>query len=410
MNSKRFLYFLLQLKRKVKMLPRVLALTFALLIVGSAAGAAVYYYNMTDESKRLITIGIVGSDLDDGRLIDACVSALNSLGSSNFFIKLVKMTEDEAHDDLVDGAISGYIVVPFQYAENIYNGRDSRLKYVSVNGASGVVSALISEIIGLTAKAGLESTAALYGVENYVTDRYPQKKPTYEADRLFEKYAALMLTRRELYSVKTVGVSGHSSLLTYLICGLMIEFLLLWGVSCSPLFRRNGELSCMLSARGLGAAGQTAGEAGAYVILMALCAAPVFIVLKVAVWLLNVDTGDFALLLSGGFIASFFLCAIMLCMMQLLLYELVRDSISAPLLQFLNAVVQGYICGCFYPQSFFPAGVRAVASHLPVGVAVRLMGGASPDSIAETVAYTALFFFLAFVLRRRAIDKWVTPS
>ncbi|MBQ7718469.1 MAG: ABC transporter permease [Clostridia bacterium] len=404
MKSKRLIYFILQLKRKAKLLPRVLALTLALVIIAGAAGFMIYKNSMNDESKRLITIGIVGND--KSKLIDTCVNALKTLDSSRYAVKIEKMTEDEAQNNLLGGAISGYIVVPDNYAKDIYYGRDSRLKYVSIGGASGIGMALISELIGITAKVGLENTNAIYGAQFYVRDHFPDKNASDAGDRLFEKYAALILTRNELYSVKKVGVSGHPSLLVYLICGLAIMFLLLWGVSCSPLFRRNGELSCMLSTQGLGATGQILGESGAYFVLMLLCTVPLFAGLKAIVSLLNIDLGEFASLLSGKFIALYFLCAFMLCMMQLFLYELARDGISAPVLQFLNAIVQGYICGCFYPQSFFPEGVRLFASHLPVGVAVRILGEASPSAITEALIYAALFFAASVLLRRRTITRW----
>ena len=408
MKSKLFIYFALQLKRNARMLPRVLALTLALVIAGGVAGYALYKNSVNDESKRLITIGIVCTDKN--RLIETCIGTLNSFDSSRYSVKIEKMTEEEAHESLLAGAISGYIIVPDNYARDIYNGKDARLKYVSFRGASGIGMALISEVIGITAKASLESTNAIYGAQFYVRDHFPGMDPSDEGDRLFEKYAALMLTRQELYPARKLGVSGHTTMLVYLVCGLLLMFLLFWGVSSSPLFRRNGELSRMLNARKLGALGQISGEAGAYAALMALCVAPLIIIIKTAVLFLHADPGEFALLLSGKFIAAFFLGAVMLCMMQLFLYELARDSISAPLLQFLNAIVQGYICGCFYPQSFFPDGVRLFASHLPVGVSVRLLGGASSFAVAETVIYAALFFAASVLLRRHSILRWEARS
>ena len=390
------------------MLPRVLALTLALMIGAGAVGFMIYKNGVNDESKRLITMGIVGSD--ESKLIDACVNAVASLDASRYAVKVEKMTEEEARESLLNGCISGYIVVPDHYARDIYYGRDSRLQYVSMSGVSGIGMALIGEIIGLTAKSGLESTNAIYGAQFYVSDHFPQKNASDEGDRLFEKYAALMLTRQELYSVQTVGVSGHPSMIGYLLCGLLIMFLLFWGVSCSPLFRHSGELSCMLSTQGLGAVGQISGEAAAYMVLMVLCTFPVLAILKTAVWFFHIDLGEYALLLSGRFLAMYFLGAMMLSMMQFFLYQVAREGISAPLLQFLNAIVEGYICGCFYPQSFFPTGVRQIAAHLPVGVAVRLLGGVSGGSMLETALYAALFFGASVYLRRRAIKRWETQS
>lgn len=403
MKNKGFLYFVLQVKRKAKMLPRVLALTLALLLTLGAAGYVIYKNSVNDTMANVITMGIAGEK--DDRLIDVCVGAINSFDSLRFAVRAVKLTEEEARENLIAGMISGYIVVPENYARDLYYGKDTSLKYVSISGASGLGMTLITEIIDNTAKAGLETTNAIYGAQYYVRDHFPGKNVSDAGDRLFERIAALMLTRQDTYRTKTLGVSGHSSLITYMICGLMIVYLLFWGVSCSPLFRAGGELSCMLSARGFGATRQIAGEAGSYIVLMALCTLPVFLIAKAAVFFAHIDIGDFAALLSGKAIALYFLCAVMLCLMQLFLYELARDAISAPLLQFLNAVVQGYICGCFYPQAFFPESVSAFASHLPVGVAVRLSGDASTGAVVETVLYGALFFTATVILRLRVIRR-----
>ena len=387
------------------MLPRVLALTLALLTALGAAGYSVYRSSISERDSSMITLGIAGEGEKDDRLIDVCVSSINSYESLKFAIKAVKLTEDEAEDLLRKNWISGYIVVPENYASDLYHGRDTKLKFVSDNSSTELGMMLVSEIIDNTAKAGIETTNAIYGAQNFVKDHFPNENPSAAGDKLFEKIAALMLTRHDTFRVKTLGIMGFSSLITYMICGLMIVYLLLWGVSCSPLFCRSDELYCMLSARKLGAFWQITGEAGSYVVLMAFCTLPVFGIAKIVTSALKIDLGEYARLLSGKNAALYFLSAVMICLMQVFLYELSRDGISAPLLQFLNAVIQGYICGCFYPLSFFPDGVRAVASHLPVGAAVRLLGEASVESLIETVLYTLAFFVLAVLLRRRSIEK-----
>ena len=143
---------------------------------------------------------------------------------------------------------------------------------------------------------------------------------------------------------------------------------------------------------------------------MSLCTLPVFGIAKAASAVFRADLGEFAVLLSGRFAALYFLGAVMICLMQQFLYELSNDGISAPILQFLNAIVQGYICGCFYPISFFPEQVRVFTSHLPVGAAVRLLGETSKESIVETVIYAALFFALSVFLRYRLIKREETQS
>ena len=70
------------------MLPRVLALTLALLTALGAAGYSVYRSSISERDSSMITLGIAGDE--DDRLIDVCVSSINSYESLKFAIKAVK--------------------------------------------------------------------------------------------------------------------------------------------------------------------------------------------------------------------------------------------------------------------------------------------------------------------------------
>ena len=80
--------------------------------------------------------------------------------------------------------------------------------------------------------------------------------------------------------------------------------------------------------------------------------------------------------------------------------------VSGILLQFLSAVVQGYLAGCFYPSSFFPEGLRHLGALLPAGVGMRYLRAhllSLPDT-AQLVwvwGYFALFLLLSLLLRSR---------
>ena len=96
----------------------------------------------------------------------------------------------------------------------------------------------------------------------------------------------------------------------------------------------------------------------------------------------------------------------MLCSLQYLLYELSNSTVSAILLQFLNAAVQGYLSGCFYPSSFFPEGLRRLGALLPAGVGMRYLSSlllARPDgpAVAGVIVYFLLFLLLSLLVRRR---------
>ena len=71
-------------------------------------------------------------------------------------------------------------------------------------------------------------------------------------------------------------------------------------------------------------------------------------------------------------------------------------------------MAQGYICGCVYPYSFFPKGVRILGSLLPAGVAIRSFTGLLSGE-GGTWVFAALyalgFLALSVLLRRRRSSR-----
>ena len=97
---------------------------------------------------------------------------------------------------------------------------------------------------------------------------------------------------------------------------------------------------------------------------------------------------------------------LLLTAMSFFLFELVPGTVGTCLTLFLNAAVQGFISGCFYPASFLPGALRAVGERLPAGLALRCLASAvtgGPDVPAPVFALllTAAFLALSILLRRR---------
>ena len=85
------------------------------------------------------------------------------------------------------------------------------------------------------------------------------------------QYMARILDRHLLFQLETVGAAGHLSLAGYYLCGLSVLFVMLWSISCSPLFTgRSRELGQLLRADGLGAIGQVLAEFVSFTAMM-LC-------------------------------------------------------------------------------------------------------------------------------------------
>ena len=76
------------------------------------------------------------------------------------------------------------------------------------------------------------------------------------------------------------------------------------------------------------------------------------------------------------------------------------------LLQFLNAAVQGYLAGLFYPSSFFPEGMRRLGSLLPAGVSMDYLRGVllekpEPAAVCGLLGWIAICSLLIPAVRSR---------
>ncbi|MCR5664662.1 MAG: ABC transporter permease [Oscillospiraceae bacterium] len=398
---KRFpVYFTLQLKRAAKLLPQMLAVTLLLAVLTALAGLMLSRMNAEDESKQLVRLAIVGNT-EEGYLSEG-LGLLESLDSSRFSIKLENMDREEAVRALRRGEIDAYAEIPDGWAEALWYGVHLPINYVSNSGGSDVGSQLMREIVTAISTLVLETENAVYGAQDFVYEQLDGDGMR-AGDAVMWRYATAILDRDRLFQVKTIGAAGDLSYPGYYLCGIGILFLMLWSISCSPLFSgRSRELGQILGAEGLRAPAQVLAEFTGYLLLMLFGMLVAGGLLGALLKRFEIAIPELAALDKSEKTQLVFAAlsvAAMLCALQFLLYELANSTVSGILLQFLNAAVQGYLAGCFYPASFFPEGLRAVGSLLPAGQGMRLLRGCLlRDSAAPGLGFVWLYLLIFLAL------------
>ena len=396
-------YFCLQLRRAARLLPRMLAVTLLLAVLTALSALLVAGLHAGDEAAaEPVRIGLVG-DLEENMLAEG-LQMLESMDSSRFSIRFEPMDETEAAAALRRGRIDGYAVIPAGFAEAMMLGEHRPIRYVSASGGADLGAQLMRELAETISRLVLETENAVYGAQDYVADNMPEVNPYWAGDMLVFRYALRLMDRERLYDLETVDPDGALSLPGYYLCGLSLLFLMLWAISCAPLFAgRSRELGRLLQADGLGAAGQVLAEFLSYLLLM-LCG------LLAAGVLTGLLLGRFGLRipeLEGGlprFVLGALPTALMLCALQFLLFELADGTVGGVLLQFLSAVLQGYLAGCFYPTSMFPEGLRRFGAALPAGAGMARLQALllhSSAGIGAVWLWLALLLTAAALLRRR---------
>ena len=405
-----FVYFRAQLRRCVRVLPFVLAVTLLLAVAAALTGKLLADNEMNSLEHQKVELGLVGetesSYLRMGRFI------MEHVDTSGFAITFTPMRREEAESGLRNGRLVAYLDIPEGFAEKLGTAEQIPAVCITASDAADVGTRLIDDLTSSVGDLLLGAQNAILGMNVYI-DRYaPEADKETTLDLLKTGYTSTLINRTSLLQVQTVGFGDNQSLLAYYLCALLTLFIALWGMSAAPLFaRRSKELSGLLTLRGLRPAGQTLAELGSFAILMTVSMAPLLCGMPMLFGSLGDGIPELKGL-SAGAMALRALWALpaglMLASTSYFLYELAPKGVGSVLLQFLTVLTMGYVCGCMNPISFFPEGMRALGEVLPMGVARRMLAAVvsrgSPGRLLWPVlGYTALFYTLSTLLRRGRI-------
>ena len=389
-------YLRLQLMRGLRLLPRMLAATLLLAALAALAGLMLSRMDAADDARQKVRIGVVGDTDSDG--LAQGLSILENLDSSRFSLSLESMTEPEAAQALNARDLDAYIVVPDGFVSAMMAGEHRPITFVSRDSGAGVGGILVRELARTVSALVLETENAVYGAQNFTADHLPGQNPYDAGDRLTLQYMTRVLDRDLLFELETVGAANRLSLAGYYLCGLSVLFVMLWAISCSPLFTgRSRELGRLLRADGLGALGQVAAEFVSFALLMLcgmLCAGLLCAVLAGRLELTVPELAGQGAAGLRRFALGALPSSLMLCAMSFFLYELTDSTVGSIMTLFFSAVVQGYLAGCFYPSVFFPEGLQTVGSLLPAGAAMDGLRGLLLG--VRTSPWQILVYFLVF--------------
>ena len=400
-------YFGLQLKRAAKLIPQMLAVTLLLAVLTGLAALMLARSKAQEAANTKLTIGVVGDEEES--IIDESIALLASMDSSRFSIAFERMEAREADSLLRRGKITGYVLLPEGFAAVLYDGDHLPITYYSNSAGADVGAKMTRELVVNISGLVMDTENAVYGAQNMVRDWLPDENAYRAGDNMLIRYGTAILDRARLFALELLGVSDSLSLAGYYLCGITLLFIMLWSISCSPFFsRRSRELGQILSSEGLGATGQVGSEFVSYLVLLFVALAAAGLLAFLMLQRFGIPIPELERAQKSGFalVMGFLPPALMLCALQFLLYELANSTVSAILLQFLNAAVQGYLSGCFYPSSFFPEGLRRLGSLLPVGFGMRflaanLTGKPDPAAVAGVWIYLLLFLGLSLLVRSR---------
>ena len=111
------------------------------------------------------------------------------------------------------------------------------LKFVSTTGAAGMVSVFKSEVTKVISDLVLESQRGVYGMQGAMKDNGIGGRGK-KMDALAFTYVEYVLARDRVYSLRQLGAAEDMGLESYLLCGLLVLFLMLGCLPFAPLMVR----------------------------------------------------------------------------------------------------------------------------------------------------------------------------
>ncbi len=397
MSMNKNTYLKLQLKRTAKIYPIILFITILTVVIVGITAAILLAGD--SENKTRIKIGLVGETEDS--YLNIGLTALENLDSSKYSIEFVKQTEEEAKKELAAHNISGYIYVPKNFVKDIFYGRNTPATYVMSDKLTSFESIMISEIAMCISDLVVNSQNSIYGMQLLAFDYDKTLDLDKKIDIMNLSYIEKIITREKMFEVSELGVADSVTMGGYYICGIIMFFLLIWGISCNKLFIRNDlAMAKVLYSRGLNNFWQVTFEYISFFVVTFLT----FLMFSVIFGFI-IEGNDFGVLelknagvfKSLGFIFKIIPVILMITAMEMMLYEIAEGTLNSVILQFIVAVTLAYISGCFYPNTFFPESVQNISGILPSGVGFSYMRKCmSESSITSELVWSFVYFTLFF--------------
>lgn len=402
-----------QIKKIRKVFPMILGMSLVLLLGVCLLGYVFTNANSDNNSEmKKFQVGVVGDTSD--KYLSMGISAAQSMDSSRYMVDFLFLSEEEAIPMIKSGELSAYLVIPDGFVKSVMKGENLRIQFVSSEGTVDITTILLNEVAEIVSKMITESQAAgaaLYDVmvENGLKEEYK----TY-SNAMDLTYGMLILTRTDTYDLETYKGPEQISTMSYYVCGILLFFLLIWGINAaSILAEKNIALQKLLKSRGQRVFMQVLSEYLAYFLLLLASMLCIFTV----VYFMMEKTGmglaewDYA---ENTIVFRFFIRLVpvfcVVAAIQFFLYECTRDCISGVLLQFIVAISLAYISGCFYPVNFFPELIGKLDQYLPTGIALQYMCDAVMENkIAASgwklFGWTFLFIIMASLVRNGRLNQ-----
>ena len=408
-------YFLAELKRISRLLPKILLLALIFFGVILLVGKLLVSNSDAATGKNKYCIGVLANE--DNSFIKMGMYLFESFDDSRYLIEIVHYDELEvAKRELEKGTISALAVIPDDFVDGITMlSNDAVITYYTVSGEGGLTSVYMDEITNIASNYIKYSEAVIFSLIDYLNENGYSSNVSYdETGRLFLTYVGAMTDRGNLTEVKNIGIGNGLSTYGYYVTGLSLFFVCILSFAGISFFLdKNRSLEKLIFSKGIGPVKQIVADAVLYFICNALCTiiyiVPVLIFIKTGPF----EIEEFSLPGAGDcltFLAALLVATILITLCQMLVFEIFEGTINKIIFSFVIILGAAYVSGLLYPKSFFPKGIQRFGEILPTGVASSFVAstftvGFSNYYLALAIGYGVILFLALCGVRRYKIKK-----
>ncbi len=399
----RFLVLIrLEIKRSVKLLPKLMAGTVLLIIIvlAIAAGAGNILGEKEEKGGTLLDVGVICHD--DSRLMDMAKAMIKSMRSVSSTVNLEFVDEDIAMEGLDSGRYMAVIVVPDNAIKDIMSGKNADIELKFPKNA-GFEAAAVKEITDSAVRMLAAAQGGIYSAYDFYGKHNKGYYKSEAAERLNESYIKAVLLREGFFDNNTVIATGELGIMQYYIISGLVLFMFLFGMnSLTYMEDYKRDITKRLEQSGVGIGRQIiarfTGVLSLYGIIgiglgLGLCAGGGFGAQKTISLLLSLIP---VLAAAASFV--------------LFIQALIKHKPARVLFMFLFAVFQAFVTGGFIPSLMLPEAIDRIGCFTPAYYMTRELKLIYLDSsgiwgnTAILIGITAVFLLLADIVTKARCD------
>ena len=393
--AKYLLLLWFQIKAAFKSLPKLFCATliFAALVVLIGFCGTKMLSNSKSSGKMDIAV-VLPADGDS--YTSLAFSFLSNIETVKNVCTFKEMSKDSAYEGLRNGTIYAVILVPDNFINHIIDGTNTPANIIFPRSEIGTKSMLFRTLVNSGVTDIGAAQAGIYAVDD-VCNYYKIKDGIVKSEEfLNEAYFSYALDRSVYFKTDTISATGNLTITQFYICSGIVLLLLLSGISCSDLLKReNSALSTSLKRRRI----------------------PVFLLFLFKI--IGVTLVFFSMLIFAYIMAALaqirfpaisnvlfpldfassiglFLLIFGVFSMVLFIFQFANSQSLGVLLLFTLSTLMLFISGGFIPSSLLPEIVQKIGIFLPTTYFIKLCGEMITNSTTLvtfliTVGFSVLF-------------------